>query len=216
MIINYFVNLIIEIQMGIITYNWFNTPSTKEGQKRYHVRTANNSRMSFEEVCKALEMSTTATMADVRGIIEGISQLISNRLSNGSSVHLEGLGYFSVAITAPSFNDPAEINGRNIKVQSVDFKPDKCLIKKIKKDVKFQKVSHSERSVTLSKYAVERLLNDFLEKHDCITANEFRILLNQTRATAYRRLKELCSGTRPLLLHMGGRQSSVYVMNPNR
>ena len=43
---------------------------------------------------------------------------------------------------------------------------------------------------------------------------EFRFLMNQTRATAYRRLRELCKGPRPVLIKMGGAHSSVYKAGP--
>ena len=110
--------------------------------------------------------------------------------------------------------DPSEINGKQIKVRTVDFRPEKKLIDEITKQTSFQKSTACERSVTLSDKAVRRLLRDFFASHDCISAMEFRMLMNQTRATAYRRLRELSKGHRPVLIKIGGSHSSVYKLNP--
>ena len=200
--------------MGTINYSWYDTPSLKEGQKPYHVRVSNVITMEFEEVCKELEKISIPTEADVRAVVEGLSHLLARRLSSGTSVHLEGLGYFSVGITAPTFSDPSEINARQIKVRTVDFRPEKKLIEEIAQETSFRKSTACERSVTLTDKSVRRLLRDFLEIHDCISAMEFRFLMNQTRATAYRRLRELCKGPRPVLIKMGGAHSSVYKAGP--
>ena len=110
------------------------------------------------------------TKADVKAVVEGLSHLLARRLSSGTSVHLEGIGYFSVGITAPTFSDPSEINARQIKVRTVDFRPEKKLIEEIAQKTSFQKSTACERSVTLTDKAVRRLLRDYLEIHDCISA----------------------------------------------
>jgi len=200
--------------MGTINYSWYNTPSQKKGQKSYHVRISKAQTMQFDEVSKELEQTTMATEADVKGIVEGLSYLLAHRLSSGTSVHIEGIGYFSLSIAAPTADDPSKINAPQIKVRTVKFRPEKKLINEIVENVSFQKSATCERSVTLNKKSVQRLLKDFLEIHDCISATEFRFLMNQTRATAYRRLRELCKGPFPTLIKMGGPHSSVYKLNP--
>lgn len=199
--------------MGTINYTWKENPGRKEGQKRFHVRVANNSAtITFKEVCKSICNDTSATEADVKSVTESLSHLLSSHLSEGRSVHLEGIGYFSVAISAPTFDDPKELHANQLKLRTVDFKPDKELMGDISKDLHFHKANKGERSVELTDYAIRRLLTDYFENHQCITAQEFRMLFNQTKSTAYRRLKELCKGPRPILKRMGGARSSVYVM----
>jgi predicted histone-like DNA-binding protein len=200
--------------MTKINYSWYETPSVEDGQKRYHVRVANTHRMSFREVCDRIELSSSPTRADVVGVVRSLSDLLIDRLSNGSSVHIEGIGYFSLSISAPSFDDPSEINARHIKVRSVEFRPEKKLIEEIAKEVQFKRAISCERSVPLSMKAVKRLLRDYMETNDYISAMEFRFLMNQTRATAYRRLRELCKGPRPILIKFGGPHSSIYKLNP--
>ncbi len=200
--------------MTKINYSWYETPSLEAGQKPYHVRVANTNRMSFEQVCDLIELSSTPTRADVVGVVRSLSDLLIEKISNGSSVHIEGIGYFSLAITAPSFDDPSKINARHIKVRSVEFRPEKKLVEAIARKVQFKRAISCERSVPLSDRAVKRLLRDYMQTNDYISAIGFRLLMNQTRATAYRRLKELCKGPRPVLIKMGGPRSSMYKLNP--
>jgi predicted histone-like DNA-binding protein len=201
--------------MGTITYNWYDTPSTNNGQKRYHARVSNAISIDFEAVCKDLEYNTMATKADVKGVVESLSQLLIKQLSSGAKVHLKGIGHFSVSLDAPSFDDPAEINGSQIKVHSINFLPDKAVVSEINRQASFKKSIASERSAMPSDEEMKQLLADYFETHQYITGKEFRLLFNQTRSTAYRRLSKLCKETQPVLIRIGGARSSLFILNRN-
>lgn len=198
--------------MGTIKYDIYENPGRNNGQKRYHVRAAKPNLTTYKEIQENLSHASSITPSDISGVTEGISDLMANKLSNGNRIHIKGLGYFSVTITSPTFDNPKEINATKVQIRTIEFQPDAELMDKIKKNLTFERAQANEHSRLLLESEIKNLLKDYFKKHDDISLREFRMLTHLTRATAYRRLKELCDGPIPYLKHMGPRNASVYVL----
>ena len=198
--------------MGKIRYGLYDNPSRKNGQKRYHVRVSNPQRMSFEEVCEMINHASSPTKGDVKGVVDGLSYVLTAKLSEGSSVHIAGIGYFSIGIAEPGVDDPEELNGKQVTVKTIHFEPDVELMNKLLENTTFERSQAYNISSGLSDAEMKQKLRQYFEENDCITAKEFRLLMKLTRATAYRRLQDLCKGPFPIFRRMGGTTSSVYVL----
>jgi predicted histone-like DNA-binding protein len=201
--------------MGTIKYDLYDTPSQKNGQKRYHVRAAKSSTYSFKELKKYLCESSSATEGDVEAVMEGIYNLVITKLQNGESVQLGRLGSVSPSIYAPSVNNPKEMNASKINFKGINFRASAELKRDIAKDIHFERVQANEHSRNQTISEIQNKLREFFKTHDSICTREFRVLMNMTQVTAYRRIKELCSQTYPILKHVGPRNSSVYVLAEN-
>jgi len=199
--------------MGTIRYGLYDNPSRKNGQKRYHVRVSNPQRMSFEEVCQMINHASSPTEGDVKGVVDGLSYVLTAKLSEGSSVHIAGIGYFSIGIAASGVDDPSEMNGKQVKVKTIHFEPDVELMNKLLENTTFERSQAYNISSGLSDVEMKQKLRQHFEENDCLTAKEFRLLMKLTRATAYRRLQEFCKGPSPIFRRMGGTTSSVYVLS---
>ena len=146
-------------------------------------------------------------------MVDGLSYVLTAKLSEGSSVHIAGIGYFSIGIAASGVDDPSEMNGKQVKVKTIHFEPDVELMNKLLENTTFERSQAYNISSGLSDVEMKQKLRQHFEENDCLTAKEFRLLMKLTRATAYRRLQEFCKGPSPIFRRMGGTTSSVYVLS---
>lgn len=79
-----------------IEYAIYEKPSQGENEEgnNYHVRLVPGGTITTKKFAKEIEVSTSMTKGDVTKMFSIISQLLSQYLSDGKRVHIEGLGYF--------------------------------------------------------------------------------------------------------------------------
>lgn len=85
-----------------------------------------------EEICQR----SSLTEGDVLGVISALSGLMLEKLLQGESVKIKGIGTFGIWVTSEGFDDPKDINPKKVKATKVTFKADRKLTKAIK-EMKF-------------------------------------------------------------------------------
>lgn len=197
--------------MGDLKYEINRTPNQGNGQKKYFVKILKPSLIEFEDVKDELNLSSSVTPGDISAVVEGLAHLLSRRLPEGDRIHINGIGYFSLSIGAPTFDDKENFDTRDIQVRGVNFKPDTTLMKMLhKKPLHFRRQNTQWRK-HLADEDLLALLESFFCDNESMSFREFCIITRMPRTTAFRRLKQLCTGERPILRHVGPHNASVYV-----
>lgn len=197
--------------MGKITYDVYETPTTKNEQPvTYHARTTKSITITYRQLIAELVHASTATEGDVALIIEGITHLLVNHLAHGEKIQIGPLGSFSVGISAPANTRPQGINATQMKVKTVNFRPTRKLVADIREKAEFQRTRNKIHSKEYSDKQMRAILLRFFDEYRFITRRDFQLLCEQTRTTALRRLKKLCTGDVPLLQRDGPKGSSIY------
>jgi predicted histone-like DNA-binding protein len=199
--------------MGTIQYNIYESPSTKNGQKKFHVRLANPATKEFNELKDYLCDSSTVTKSDVSAVVEGIKDYLITHLTAGERVHIKGIGYFSPSIYTPSFDNRKKFKSQDIQLRGVNFESDAEFKKGLKGQTIHYKLGTGSCSKSYTDEALYSVLNTFFESHETMTLKEFQYLAGMTHSTAYRRIKELCSQPQPAIRKIGPRNSTIYVVN---
>ena len=197
--------------MGEIRYDFFRTPSQTNGQNSYLIRVLKPQVIEFDEVKDSLSLSSSVTPGDVSAVVEGISGLLVSQLTTGKRIHINGIGYFSLSVSAPTFNDKKDFKPSDITIKGVNFKPDAILMKMLRKQEMHYRRNGEFRRKKMPQEDLMLLLESFFASHDNMSSREFCIITRLPRTTAFRLLKQLCEGPNAILQHIGPRRSSVYV-----
>lgn len=196
----------------MIFYDIKKTPKSSINHKDfYYVRISRSSVISFRNLKDRLSSKCTLSPSDISAVIEEISDMFVQSFQNGDSVHIDGLGNFSVRIQTSVTDSPQAINSSHIKVTGVVFRPESELVNRIQSKACFKR--ERSNSTLISKEEIILKLRDYLtEKNDNIfTCKEIQQLCNFTRSTTVRRLNELCDSENPIIKRMGRNNSGVYI-----
>ena len=81
----------------------------------------------IERICQRIQQATTLTTADILGTISALKTELVEELKSGNTVHLPGIGFFSLALKGDIHEDPKTHRHhlRNVAVRKIRFRPDK-------------------------------------------------------------------------------------------
>lgn len=178
--------------MGNIAYDIYEIPNMKGDEKKYRVRVVRPLTRSFEDIKKIIHSRTSFSPGGITGVTERLSTMIVETLSAGERMHIDGIGYFNLAININHVADGRKITAKDITVTGINFTPDKKLVQKIVENCTFEKASYSSQSAPDSAEEIIKGLIAFFEDHNSISRFEFQHLFGMTKATATRRLNALC------------------------
>lgn len=116
-----------------IEYDLFANPP-QEGQEKptLHARAINTETVHTDELAKMIEDMSTFTAADIKGAIKAIGDRLFYYLSNSQSVHLEGIGTFSVTLKCRPVENKKDIRAASISFKNVEFRADPELKKRFR------------------------------------------------------------------------------------
>lgn len=145
-----------------------------------------STRKLFEDIASG----STHSMADLQGAITAITERTAVLLSQGYTVELGKMGYFSASLKARLVDDKKEIRSASIEFDNINFRATKWFRKQLK-----GKVERSRRGFkSSSKLSEERrisLLTAYLEEHPFITRADYTELTGLLKNKALSDLKDL-------------------------
>lgn len=132
-------------------------PSGSERELTYHARVANSATVDTVEIARNIHKRCTLTMSDIRAVLSELHDELVHHLCNGNHVHLEGIGYFRLTLSAPRDITPTNMHGQQIGIKAVDFRADHQLKKDLAERARFKRTSRKSHSAALSIYEVDAL-----------------------------------------------------------
>ncbi|WP_455640232.1 HU family DNA-binding protein [Parabacteroides sp.] len=106
-----------------IEYDLFaNPPQEGEKKPKLHARAINIQTVGTNELASMIEGMSTFTAADIKGAVKAISERLFFCLSNSQSVHLDGIGTFSVTLKCKPVESRKEIRAASISFKNVEFR----------------------------------------------------------------------------------------------
>lgn len=108
-----------------IEYDLFaNPPKEGETKPSLHARAINIQTVNTDDLADMIEGMSTFTSADIKGAIKAISERLFYCLSNSQSVHLDGIGTFSVTLKCRPVENKKDIRAASIAFKNVEFRAD--------------------------------------------------------------------------------------------
>lgn len=194
-------------------YDFFLTPQPKDSnKKRYHARLVVRDTITLEDIAGIIESRSSLRKGDVIGSFIEFANVFKDELSNGNSIHIEGVGSFRIKAESPEVRSPKEIRAEHIRCAGVVFTPEKELLRKLKATT-FEKVRETRRSQELSDIEIDGKLAEFFKDHDYITTRQLCALCGLRKATSLRRLQKRVEEGR--MTHPGYLRSPFYFPVPD-
>ena len=159
-----------------IQFELYKTPRPKdeEDKETYHARVVN-----FQHI-------DTDYLAN-----ESLSHFMGDRLREGQSVHLDGIGYFQIKLNSQEPITSPKLKANQIKLKAnISFKADV----KLKRSVSVVHVERSKlkpHSAVLSTDEIDKLLTNYFKSNPVLTRRDFQGLCGFTPTTAARQIKRL-------------------------
>ena len=85
-----------------IQFELYKTPRPKDeaDKETYHARVVNFQHIDTDYLARQIQTATSLTEGDVKSVLESLSHFMGERLREGESVHLDGIGYFQIKLNS--------------------------------------------------------------------------------------------------------------------
>lgn len=189
-------------------YDFFLTPQPNgSNKKRYHARLVVRDTVTLEDIAETIESRGSLRKSDVMGAFIEFANVFKEELSNGNSVHIDGVGSFRIKAESPAVRSPKELRAESVCCGGMVFTPEKDLLRQLKA-TRFEKVSETCRSQELSDIEIDGKLAEHFKDNHSITTLQLCSLCGLRKSTALRRLQKRVEEGK--LTHPGYLRSPFY------
>lgn len=186
-------------------------PSGRPKKLRYYPRVVNRRTVSTPDIVKEIEMACTLTRTDVVAVLDALNRSLVGWLKDGWRVHIDGIGYFDVSLTAPETRNPKDTKASSVKFKNVNFRADKELRYRVT-ELKAERSKAGSHSAHLSEIEIDMKLTEFFSENSILVRRDIEKICQMTRVTAGRCLKRLQEEKK--LKNINTKQQPVYVPVP--
>ena len=176
-----------------IQFELYKTPHPKdEGNKEtYHARVVNFQHIDTDYLARQIQTATSLTEGDVKSVLESLSHFMGERLREGESVHLDGIGYFQIKLNSQEPITSPKLKANQIKLKAnISFKAD-IKLKKSVSVVHLERSKVKRHSASRTNEEVDKLLTNYFSNNSILTRPDFQGLCNFTATTAARHIRRL-------------------------
>ena len=108
-----------------VNYKLLRTSGKLEKRKALRIVPIKKDVTGIERICQHIQQATTLTTADILGTISALKTELVEELKSGNTVHLPGIGFFSLALKGDMYEDPKthRYHLRNVAVRKLGSAP---------------------------------------------------------------------------------------------
>ena len=176
-----------------IQFELYKTPRPKDeaDKETYHARVVNFQHIDTDYLARQIQTATSLTEGDVKSVLESLSHFMGERLREGESVHLDGIGYFQIKLNSQEPITSPKLKAHQIKLKAnISFKAD-IKLKKSVSVVHLERSKLKRHSASRSNEEVDKLLTNYFSNNSILTRPDFQGLCNFTATTAARHIRRL-------------------------
>lgn len=160
-----------------------------ENLQGIRVTIAHSQKRTLSDMAESINDASSATVADVLAVWNGMEEEIIRTLSDGNRVELGSLGTLSLEVGTLRRKSAKEgITGKDIIAKSITFTPSKRLTE-LMGELAFE--CDGTVASPLSRPHAEEALEAYFSTHRYISVRTFATICKCSLSTAYRRIKEL-------------------------
>ena len=196
-----------------VKFEFYESPVAPDKKKkvRYHPRVVSFKTVETDQIIYDIRKRCSLTPADILATLSALKEALADRLREGQRVHLEGIGYFQVTLSAPETRNPKDTRANQVKFKSVKFRADQELKGELL-SLKAERSNFRPHSARLSEIEIDQLLTTYFEENQVITRHDFQVLCTMTRVTAGRHINRLIEAKK--LKNINTRYQPIYVPVP--
>ena len=191
-----------------------------KGEEKVYYRLQTERNIDFKELTQQIEEHhNLMNRGLVKSVMAYVVDEMAELLGKGYSVTIDGLGTFRASIgleedkEMDTFDgDDTKRNARSLRLKGVNYRADKELVKKARKDCQLQREGTAR--IHRSPYTKEQRLNlalEYLEKHGAMKIADYMELTGLSRTTATLELQEFRRDMNSGIDFIGRGSAKVYV-----
>ena len=195
-----------------IKFDLYKNPE-KEGVEvpKLHAKVITKDVITTRDLRDTINKKCTVAPADVAAVLTALSSEMFEALSNGYSVHLEGLGHFSLSLRCAPDVNPKHVSTSDISVKGIRFLPDKELSEKFK-TVEFERLKDASRhSEKMELSEIMEKMDRYFTDNQFMRRQDFEKMTGFNKSKALRTLKGLVNDG--VLKNVGTKQMPMYIKN---
>lgn len=195
-----------------IKFDLYKNPE-KEGVEvpKLHAKVITKDVITTRDLRDTINKKCTVAPADVAAVLTALSSEMFEALSNGYSVHLEGLGHFSLSLRCAPDVNPKHVSTSDISVKGIRFLPDKELSEKFK-TVEFERLKDASRhSEKMELSEIMEKMDQYFTDNQFMRRQDFEKMTGFNKSKALRTLKGLVNDG--VLKNVGTKQMPMYIKN---
>lgn len=197
-----------------IFYDWYENPRPQNKQDEpvtLHPRIHYNGSTSTATLRRYIQNSCSLTEGDVDAVLAALSHYVSNEMSEGHTVHLNGIGYLTPVLGCSETVTPqTKRKSTKVKLKSIKFRPDKLFKRRMGAVNITCLKQHDPLHLSLTDEQIEAKIRTYLQSHDFLTRAALQVLCHLSRTTASRHIKRLCDAG--ILKNRGLRNQPIYCL----
>lgn len=195
-----------------IKFDLYKNPE-KEGVEvpKLHAKVITKDVITTKDLRDTINKKCTVAPADVAAVLTALSSEMFEALSNGYSVHLEGLGHFSLSLRCAPDVNPKHVSTSDISVKGIRFLPDKELSEKFR-TVEFERLKDASRhSEKMELSEIMEKMDRYFTDNQFMRRQDFEKMTGFNKSKALRTLKGLVNDG--VLKNVGTKQMPMYIKN---
>ncbi|MCE2615423.1 MAG: HU family DNA-binding protein [Phocaeicola sp.] len=198
---------------GEILFDFYTVPNAKNKDEMiYCVRPVIQRTVTANDLATRIEKECTLTRADVKAVIEALSNHIANCLANGERVHLPNLGYFNLKLKSDVKIDPNKTKANHISYDTTGFTPDKGFNNQLI-NMAFRRCPLMHGKYPTKEKIVEKLKQFFDSGKTSFVRAHIEAAFGVSRSTAHRIIKDLLQSGK--IVNENTKRNPIYVKGPN-
>lgn len=196
-----------------ILFDFYTVPDSKnKNEKIFCVRPVVQRTITTDDLADRIEKECTLTRADVKAVLEALSNNIASCLANGERVHLPNLGYFNLKLKSDVKIDPDKTKANHISYDTTNFTPDKGFNNQLG-DMTFRRcpLQHGKRPA--EEKVLEKLKQFFDSGKTMFARTYIEAAFGVSRSTAQRIIKDLLKSGK--IINGNTKKNPVYIKGPD-
>ena len=89
------------------------------------MRNTNKQTIHSKDLIHETTLYTSVSRSDWAAVVEGLIDILSEKLGDGKRIHINGLGYFSVSIGSTESENPKKMTRGTVQITGINFQPEK-------------------------------------------------------------------------------------------
>ena len=197
-----------------IEYDLYENPGKEVGDSpRLHAKVVTKNVVTTKNLRENITRKCTATPADVAAVLTAISDELYDALSDGYSVHIDGLGYFSLSLSCNSEVGSGNMDNVDVWVRGIKFVPEKVFVEKFETANLVRVKDESRHSEKMSDDEVMKRLETYFAKNQYMQRTDFEELTGFNLSKSSRYIKRLVDDG--VLKNISSKFHPVYVLVRN-
>ena len=193
-------------------YDLFKSPkrdAENGGNPVLYARVVGHRTIPFSKLVDEMADASSFTPGDLRGVLSTVSQTMVRHLSEGYSVELEGIGFFSPTLKCDGSTERSEISTASVQFANVRFRACSWM----KEKMATMRLQRKGKSTAIAERSIEERLSmvlAFLAKQTVLIRRDYQKLVGCDKTQANR---DLNSWIEAGVIHRYGSGSHIVYMD---